>query len=217
MKTYFTIITVIILTSSVFAQVSAGLIGGLNYAHMTTDNSYSPDFDETQSFQFGAIIEISLQNNLSLQTTPMYIEKENRINFIGPVSPEFSLTLSYIEIPLLLKYTVGNKFRPYIAAGPSMSINLSSEIGAGIAGFSMLLDSKNITSDVNFGFVLCTGINYELERITLVGEAKYLHTLNQVSETGNIMGINFYEEFADFPKLNMREFQFNIGFLVPVN
>ncbi|MFH1320396.1 MAG: porin family protein [Bacteroidota bacterium] len=108
--------------SLVYRQVSLGpRVAGVNFATQTTD----PNFDKllelskkTQNlgFLFGGIVNIGVNKILSLQPEILFSQKG--IKYIDG-DDYVQKTASYLEIPLLTKFSAGNKkFSGFINLGP---------------------------------------------------------------------------------------------------
>lgn len=202
------------------AQFRAGLLGGLNTPEFESANSVTPKFNNNHSIVFGVIIDYKLNENFSLQAQPVYTATESDFNITTFGNPKFLIRYSNLEIPFGFRYSIGGKFRPYITAGPVISINLGSEMGASLAGFQIMMDTKSITRDVNFGLTIGTGISYQLDEFTLMAEVRYTKMSEPLYEPGEIKfsTINsFYSgHITDLPNLKLRSFNFTIGFMLPV-
>lgn len=221
MKTLLTISLILIINCSLLAQFKAGLLGGINYPDIKVENSISPDLDNNRSFRFGIAIDYQLSKNFFIQTKPVYTETETGFDLPGAGSPEFIIQFSSLEIPVLFKYAIGDTFRPYITAGSILTINLSSEMGASVAGFQLMMDTMDITEDVNLGLTIGAGISYLMEGVELFAEGRFTKTLNPIYESGSFktgIGGNSYNGYiSDLPELKLTEFHFVVGFMLPVN
>ncbi|MBU1097037.1 MAG: PorT family protein [Bacteroidetes bacterium] len=202
------------------AQVKVGLLGGINHSNIFSDKSITPKFTSTNNAAIGGIINLDLFDSFSLLLEPGYIEKGADYNFPSDLKTIFSLSMSYIEIPMLLKYTTGGIIRPYIIAGPILGLNLSSELEMGLAGFHVNVETKDMTRTINIGLALGCGLEYTTERINLFIETRYNYSFNDISKPGmlkiNFIDSTFRENINENPNLNIRSFQFLFGFLLPI-
>lgn len=216
------LITVILITSlALKAQTYAGLTGGINFSNIKSERSISPDFKNINTFSAGAVIDINISDNLSVRLEPQYIEKGARLNIPGLPAPSFYIHLSYIELPLLFKYSTGKTIKPYIAAGPSIAFNLDSEMGIDLFGFEIMADTDDMTRDINFGLTIGGGFSYETDVITFFAEGRYTHSLNDFTKSGmvraDIGGFSFSTHLNEDLNLKSSGFQLLCGFLLPIN
>ena len=101
------------------AQVSVGFKGGLTMANLSVDEN---DFnDATADYSFGGHAAIFLRTGkglFSFQPEVMWIQKGTRINAKSNAAYS-QFTMNYIDVPLLLRATIGIKIvEVYFNLGP---------------------------------------------------------------------------------------------------
>ena len=111
-------------------RIHLGAIGGLNFSDMK--GTGEKEITGKTVFGIGGVIDIRLVENLSLCLEPMYIRKCARAEEFEE-DPAIDVKMAFLELPVLLKYSVGSSVRPYIMVGASIGYLLSSELEADIS------------------------------------------------------------------------------------
>ena len=111
------------------SQVRIGVQGGLNFGTITTSEQI-PAYTNWQgrtNIAFSALASIALNPELAIQFEPRYIKKGIRISWSVGLNPtDVTETLSYLEIPILLRYSLPVfQSQPFVFAGPSLDLLLS--------------------------------------------------------------------------------------------
>ncbi|MFC2133194.1 porin family protein [Bacteroidota bacterium] len=174
-----------VLTSiSTEAQIDIGIISGVNLSTATQRNIDVLDINGKTLLSIGAVADICLFDNLSLQIEPMYVQKGSKMTPIDINESEYSLSASYIELPVLLKYSYGTTFRPYVTAGAALSFTLSSELETEIGGVNFTGDLKNVTEKIEYSLTFGGGVEYSLDPVTIFVEGRYSYSLNDLINSG---------------------------------
>ena len=113
-------------------KIHFGYYIGLNNYNYKLDYLNNPNSDErinienSFGFSVGLIGDLKLRKNLNLRFEPGL--KTNKLNVLYPNGEEREIKSTYIQLPLLLKYSAKryNNIRPYVMGGLSTSFNLSS-------------------------------------------------------------------------------------------
>ncbi|MCV9930276.1 PorT family protein [Flavobacterium sp. LS1R49] len=169
MKKLFLLCIILISTTSAFSQsffdrLHFGLKAGANYSDFNNANF---ETEGLVGFHAGAIVAFDINKSFSIQEEFLFSTQGAKLK--GALSNEKDLKLSYISVPIVLKYKT--KFGLYIEAGPQFGI-LASE------------NFKAITSDkfgekIDAGVV--GGIGYQLPNGLGIG-ARYYMGLTDVSK-----------------------------------
>jgi hypothetical protein len=138
MKKFILTIALAIATTITFAQgINFGLKGGANFSILSYDphsNSFQPGFNA------GAIVDINLNKNLSLQPGIFYTTKGEKINndevlidgsFEGTVTTH--IKLNYIQMPVNLLYHInaGRATSIYLGGGPYFAYGVGGSVTDG--------------------------------------------------------------------------------------
>ena len=113
-------------------KIHFGYYIGLNNYNYKLDYLNNPNSNErinienSFGFSVGLIGDLKLRKNLNLRFEPGL--KTNKLNVLYPNDKEREIKSTYIQLPLLLKYSAKryNNIRPYVLGGLSTSFNLSS-------------------------------------------------------------------------------------------
>lgn len=127
------------------AQSSIGIKGGLTFA---TLSNKSPDWDTRSGFAAGLAFDLR-SGPVGIQPEILYVQKG--VSFDGSPT-EGGPKLDYLEIPVLLKFTVPTEgIQPFIYGGPSFGLRLSCKVA------EITCDDDEVKS-TDFGAALGAGI-----------------------------------------------------------
>jgi hypothetical protein len=165
-----------------FAQnTQFGLKGGLNVANLNgTGWVELSNTSPIISFHVGGFVEIKLSDKISIQPELLYslqgckysIElRQNDDPNEPPINADVVSSLSYINIPVMFKYYVIEKFS--LEAGPQLGVLVSSKVKSDLTGqpssvYNNISGYNSFDYGVNFGAgydiseKLSTGIRYNL-------------------------------------------------------
>lgn len=176
-----------------FGQFEVGAKGGLNISEIkTTDIPYSLPL-ETNSilgFHIGLFTQLDFTDKFHLNSDILFTTRGYKLE-------DFNTTISYLEIPILLSYSIIEKLE--IELGPDMGLKLSEK--SDISGLSY--------ESLDFG--VATGLRYNLiDKIFLTG--RYYHGLTSI-ETLAASSAPSGPPF-DESKSFYRVIQFSIGYKI---
>lgn len=123
-----------------------GVKGGLNLSTVV-----GGDVEDTKSlvgFHVGGFAEIKVVEKFFIQPELLYSAQGTK--FDGPFGEDFDTKLNYLNIPVLAKYYIVEKFS--VEAGPQLGILLSAKADGE--------DIKDYTRSVDFGFNIGAGYNF---------------------------------------------------------
>jgi len=136
-------------------DLSFGVKAGLNMANHT-----APIEGDTYKMKTGVAIggfaEYAIDDNLAIQPELIYTQKGLEYEYTsGGQIYKYKIKLDYIEIPLLLKYSIspGENVCPFVFAGPALGILMSAK--------SDSEDIKSICNSTDIGLVLGGGVEFE--------------------------------------------------------
>ena len=147
------------------AQVGFGVKGGVNFA--TVGGADAPSNAKSiTGFAAGAYAENTIPFLFSIQPEVLYSTKgftaDETIDILGsPYTVKETGNLSYIDIPVLLKYTLPVPvLKPALYAGPYVGILLKAKAKGEITGFpAQEMDVKDQTTSTDFGLVFGASAN----------------------------------------------------------
>ena len=179
-KVLFILAIAIAVTGSVNAQdVKIGAKVGLNLANITGDFD-GDDLDAKTGFNLGVFAEISLSDKLIFQPELLFSTqgaKSEETNY------NYSLKLNYLNIPLMIKYAVTDKFA--LELGPQVGFLLSANEEETFNGetASDEEDVKDYFKSIDFG--LNFGASFDVSEKIIIG-ARYNLGLSNISDIEDI-------------------------------
>lgn len=188
-KYILSLVLIITFASLNMAQLNIGLMGGMNFSYAKQNQFYFADAKSETKLALGGVIDYQFTKNFSVRLEPLYVEKGTygRPLDTEGISPKISLDLSYVEIPILFKYSVGDVVQPYMFVGPTIGINTGSDLVLDAMGFNVAIDADDIVKDIEYSFNIGGGLNYKIdELVTIFMEAKYVFGLTDIVKKGEI-------------------------------
>jgi opacity protein-like surface antigen len=174
------------------AQNRIGFIGGVNLANVDF-KSDDPDADEVDFSNLlgigaGGILELALSENVALRFEPKYLQKGAKDEESSQgVNVESKIKLAYVEVPALLKYTIGtSSTRPYLLAGPSLGFVLSAKATLEASGGGVNIDEeddiKDVVKSTDFGLNFGGGVSFPAGNNVIFLEGLYNLGLSNVND-----------------------------------
>jgi Outer membrane protein beta-barrel domain len=123
------------------AQVSVGVKVGANFADTRVNGlieNLTPEQTTFTGFTAGVVAELPVLGNLTFRPELNFIQKgfttaqSFDVELLGidmPIGAKARTRINYIELPLLLKYNIGNETaKAYVIAGPNISYAANAEL-----------------------------------------------------------------------------------------
>ncbi len=150
-------------------EVKFGAKAALNIATLTGDVE---DANSKIGVAVGGFVEIKVSDKFSVQPELLYstqgAKSEYSEDFGGGivVNTEETWRLSYLNLPIMAKYYVADKFS--LEAGPQVGFLLGSEqeaessvtFGGQTESETVTVDAKDFTSSIDFGFNIGAGYDF---------------------------------------------------------
>lgn len=203
-------------THVAFSQSKVGVVGGLNFSDLKTATS-----TKTRTFiGVGGLFEYAFNDNFSIQTEPMFLMKGAK-NIEGGGDPDIIGKLSFIEVPIFLKYTFGETIKPYFIAGPSFGFLLSSNLEAEMGGVKIESNIKENTQKLDLGLGLGAGFEIPLNVLSVFVEGRYTVGLVNLQKGGKFEvkggGMTFTDTFdKEEHRFKTRGIQIFVGMKLPI-
>lgn len=188
---------IILTVAAVFAfglanaqDVKFGVKGGLNLA--TLGGDVDDNVDAKIGFNVGGFVEIKISDKLAVQPELLYsVQGDKYSESFGSVNYTVKENLSYINVPVMVKYYVADKFN--LEAGPQVGFLVSAKAKQ---------DSENV--DIKDGlntidFAANFGAGYDFTENLSVGVRYNLGLANIVKD-------------SDDYKVNNRVFSLSVGY-----
>jgi len=207
----------IIATSKSFSQLNAGIIGGINVASFHVEND---DVSNRTLWGIGSVINYPLNDDFSIQAEPMYLKKGGIREQVDD-DPKLTFDLSFFEIPILLKYSLGDKNKVFLITGPTMGYLLTSDLEADVNGIIFSADLKKITETIDLGVCVGGGFSVEVHPGTLFLQGKYTFGLTNLAKNGKFTAeagpLELEGELdSKESKYKTRGLQLSVGFMIPI-
>jgi hypothetical protein len=208
MKKLIVTLTVVFLVFSYKAQseIDFGMIGGLNSSSLSLKPADNFNVEGRTTFGVGLFMNAYANEILSVQITPMYLQKganaKYDINFLNYT--EFRS--DYIEIPVLLRMNFDSgALKPYLLAGPSLGFQLNSTY---LDGNGNEVDISDKTKNLDLSLVIGAGLEIEFDKLSLFGQLTYSHGLSNLDNSDGFF------DFTD--EIYTRSIGFYVGLSVPL-
>ena len=207
------------------SKYSIGILGGMNLATANRPNQSSDDQRESSLIVYGGgmTLDVQILENIFARIEPMYLQKGSTIEEGTDAvnQPGGKVKLSSIEIPILIRYSFGNRIKPYLIAGPYIGYNLKSEIEFETMGLKFKGDMKEVTETFDFGLTFGGGVQVPVNFGILFLEGRYSYgLLNQMKSGTTTLSSNVLEfdltSDKEEDKYTNRGFQLLAGITIPL-
>jgi hypothetical protein len=203
MKKYILSVIALLVFSITNAQKTKfGIKGGLNVANQIYSGDATPSPTSLIGINIGAFVDFKIADKLYIQPEVLYSTQGSKFNLTVNnggtyYATENTFKLAYINIPVMLKYYVAEKFS--LEAGPQIGFLVDSKIQVNVMGQSVLQDAKDIFETVDFGINL--GAGYDITKKFSAG-VRYNLGLYNVMKT----------ESGDDSKIKNNVFSISLGY-----
>jgi hypothetical protein len=193
------LIAIFSFTSMNAQDITFGAKAGVNIATITGDDT--DGIDSRTSFHIGAVVEIPISDDFSVQSELLYSSQGAKGKSLGG---DIDFKYNYLNLPIMAKYYVAENFS--LEAGPQVGLLLSAKVESDenttielATSKANEVDVKDVTSSIDFG--LKFGAGYKLESGLNFG-AHY-----------NLGLSNIYDgEGSDNTKIHNGVFQVSVGY-----
>jgi len=186
MKKFLLIVCVCVFAGSFsYAQdLKFGAKAGLNLTNIVGDDV--EDVDMKAGLYFGGFMNVSLNDQLSFQPELLYSAQGWKEDFEGE---DLKIKTSYLNIPMLLKMSLGTSNKVHVYAGPQLGFLLDAKVD--IDGTD--LDIKDEMNSVDFSFNL--GLSYDVsDNMSL--DVRYNRGLSKLGDEGDAKMYNSGFQFG---------------------
>lgn len=135
-----------------------GIVAGVDFASFNgSDADLAPDFDKHSltGFAGGFYVTIPVGTSVVIEPEALYVGKGSKYSLTSGTggSGNLNWNLSYIEIPVLVRYNFQASGGPYFLAGPDVAFNLSCTL-SGTGDVETALSELGVSDCVDIGAVL---------------------------------------------------------------
>jgi hypothetical protein len=146
----------------------------------------SAEFEGSNNFTFGGLLEIELNKAFSVLIEPQYLQKagiQKMVSIILNQEWNWNWQLNYIEIPILVQATFGNyAIKPYLMTGPSVGFLVSADFEFEGERF----DVKQLIKTTDFNLLFAGGLKYSWHSIHIFLDGRYLMGMRDIFEGGGL-------------------------------
>ena len=160
------------------SEVKFGAKGGINLANIVGDDA--GDANMFVGFNAGFFVEIPVTDKLTIQPEILYSTQGSKSEgVIDGFNVDATLKFNYINIPLMFKYQVADKFS--LEAGPYVGFLTKAKLEFDIEGLgSGTEDMKDNVKSTDFG--IGVGMNYEFSDV-IFANARYQAGLTEIGDS----------------------------------
>ena len=190
MKVLIVLLLSLILAIPASTQVEIGVFAGPNFANLSGEDADGEkiDFNSRTLFKAGVLLEIPIAQNAALCIQPSFFQRGADFETDGFPNGTISYALSYLEIPVHLKYYLtSNELRPYLVIGPTLGFEIDAAADFSTTGFEgefsgvdALTENTNLSIDVGLGF------SYSLSSINFFIEGYYSPGTMDIYKPGTV-------------------------------
>ena len=149
-------------------KLEFGIKAGGNYSDFDGANFST---DPLAGFHAGATVAFNVTNNFLVQQEFLFSMQGAKV-LSGPLGAQ-EIKLSYINVPILLKYRTNSGF--FVEAGPQVSIKVKEDV--------LGLNNIDFAKKIDFG--VAGGLGYQ-SKIGLGIGARYVYGIQKVLETPSV-------------------------------
>jgi len=224
----FLVVAISLTIQTVAGQARLGLVGGLHFSEADQVRFFDAGASQSMKYVLGGIFDYTLTRNLTLLAMPTYSEKGTSALLMSSdgMGGRLYFDLCYLELPLLLKYSIGNDLRPHVVIGPTIGINLSSRLRAELRDpklgqLQIETSAREIVRDLEYSVEVGCGLSYELDAIlTVFLQARYTRGVNNVARNGSVRttlhGEVVEKRLHDEPVYRNKGLRILVGFEFPL-
>ena len=203
---FLTVVAIFSLCYQAKSELDLGVIGGVHSTTLNIEPSEDFDVEGRTAFGAGFFLNAHLNEVLSLQVTPMYLQKGGNARYDLNFLEYTEFRADYLEIPILLRLNFdAGMVQPYIIAGPSIGFQLNSTY---LDGDGEEVDIADETKNMDISAVLGAGLEIELDNMSLFGQLTYSHGLSNLDNSDGFL------DFTD--EIYTRSFGVFVGLSVPL-
>lgn len=169
------------------SKIRIGVLGGINSADIKSNSNQ--DKGTYIAPAFGLTTEFPVIHNLSVKVEPMYLKKGAKLmEGEDPMEePEAHLKSSYLEVPVLFKYSFLEEITPYLFAGMTFGYQVDTKLDINFPGLETTVEMKDVTENFEFGISLGGGLEVPINSINLFFDCRYNIGLTNMQKTGTVM------------------------------
>lgn len=175
-------------------DMTIGIMAGVNYATVDQDPELGDvEFKYRLGLLAGGFLGYQVNEVFSVEPQVLYSQKGTEVEGTGSNSTlEGSVKLSYIEVPLLLKFwfpVSNSQIRPFVFAGPVVAFELNCTLEGEILSVTGSEDCEETsvvkTKSTDFGGTAGGGIEFRAGGQLVRVDARYTHGFTNINDSGD--------------------------------
>jgi Outer membrane protein beta-barrel domain len=151
-------------TASAQSSMKFGALAGVDFTNLTGDSVSG--LSSKTGFAGGLYVAFPMGKSVMIEPELLYVNKGAKDN---TVSPTQSLSINYIQIPVLVRYNFKADGGPFILLGPSVGFSTSCNFSNGAAS----ADCKGLGAEVKTTYSGIVGLGFQKGRFGLEGRYDY--------------------------------------------
>jgi hypothetical protein len=169
------------------SNIKIGMLGGINLADIKSNSNQ--DKKTNIAPVIGLTAEFPIVHGLSAKIEPMYLNKGAKLmEGEDPMEePEAHLKLSYLDLPVLLKYSFLEGISPYLIAGMTLGYQLDTKLDVKFPGLETTIEMKNVTENFELGISFGGGLEVPINSINLFFDCRYTLGITNMQKTETVM------------------------------
>lgn len=163
----FALSAILLSSSPAFAQVQAGVQGGINIANVSFEagdpSEGVPDFKSRTRGVFGAFIARDFTPKVGLQIDILYSQKGTKAELTDGVDTfTFEASADYLEIPILIRGNIpgSGSVKARVFAGPSIGFKVTDDTKTTFNGVELTDEEDAEFKSTDFGFVIGGAVQF---------------------------------------------------------
>jgi len=153
-------LTAVAATASAQSTIRFGALAGVDFTNLTGDSVSS--LSSKTGFAGGLYVGFPMGKSFVIEPEVLYVNKGAKDN---SVSPTQTLSINYIQIPVLARYNFNPDGGPFILLGPSVGFSTTCKFTSGAAS----ADCTGLGADVQTTYSGIVGLGYQKGRFGLEG------------------------------------------------
>ncbi len=190
-----------LLPAATFASGSLTFGGGLNFSSTDTEEEGGVEYSPRVGYNLGVGYEIPLAPNVRLVPELNIETRGERVEGYDPefdINVEATLKMLYLQVPVYMMVAFPLKTGTFtVFGGPSIGVNLESEMKVSIDGQTFTGDVKDDTAPMDIGIQFGAGYEHPLANGSLFVRPSYY--------------LGFGEPLRD-SETKLRNFQVKVGY-----
>ncbi len=169
------------------SNVSFGFKTGLNISNPTHDDSFS-DLENITKLSYGGFVSKPLSAKVTLQPEIQYITKGYKFSFSPAGSFVSEVNISYVEIPVLIKYNFPSSSATQVNLfiGPSLSFQLEAKANWHDIESSGVEQIDSLFNTTDIGLVVGGGFDFPISSGELTFDFRYTKGLGDIVKYGEL-------------------------------